>query len=83
MSEIDELREKITERDNLLDAMGIHLPDSPPARWEYMHRPWKTVTTSGVLRCPNCKGVFHRIVGVWYKHCPECGKRLAMREECV
>lgn len=83
---VERLREEITRRDNLLAEMGIHLPPDEPMFWEYKHvnGAWRRVSSSGSVKCPRCKNEFIRIVGErWYKHCPECGKRLRTKGENV
>lgn len=33
----------------------------------------KKVTIDGTVTCPKCGRTFRRIVGEWFKFCPECG----------
>lgn len=75
------LTNEIARRDNLLAEMGIRLPEDEPMEWEYKHirGAWRRVSSDGWVICPRCKTVQIRIVGTWYKHCPECGKRLGWR----
>lgn len=82
MPELEErMQREITRRDNLLAEMGIHMPEDEPMEWEYKHirGAWRRVSSDGWVICPRCKTVQIRLVGTWYKHCPECGKRLGWR----
>lgn len=74
----ERLINEITRRDNLLAVMGIRLPEDEPMEWEYKHirGAWRRVSSDGWVTCPRCKTVQIRLVGTWYKHCPECGKRM-------
>lgn len=78
---VKRLRAEITRRDNLLAEMGIHLPEDESMEWEYKHisGAWRRVSSDGWVICPRCKTVQIRLVGTWYKHCPECGKRLGRK----
>ena len=79
----ERLINEITRRDNLLAEMGIHLPEDEPMEWEYKHirGAWRRVSSDGWVICPRCKTVQIRLVGTWYKHCPERGKRMETKEE--
>lgn len=81
--EISELRAEIARRDNLLETMGVHMPEDEPMTWKYKHvrGAWRRVSSDGWLLCPRCNTVFTRIVGTLYKYCPECAKRMTMRKE--
>lgn len=77
----ERLENEIMRRDNLLAEMGIHLPPDEPTRWEYKTRgEYRKVTSDGWVICPKCRTVFVRLIGQWYKHCPECGKRMGTKE---
>lgn len=78
---VESLKNEIMRRDNMLAEMGIHLTPDEPTRWEYKTRgEYRKVTSDGWVICPKCRTAFVRLIGQWYKHCPECGKRMGTKE---
>ena len=50
-------------------------------RWKYeMFRGTKTLTADGLISCGNCHGHFFRVIGVRFRHCPDCGAKMDLVE---
>lgn len=45
--------------------------------WGYMlYRSDVRITTSGEVVCRNCHALFFRVIGQWFKYCPNCGAKM-------
>ena len=46
-------------------------------QWKYtLYDRVGTLTTDGDLMCINCGERFFRVIGTWYKYCPNCGAKM-------
>lgn len=58
--------------------------DAEPVRhgqWKYtLYDRVGTLTTDGDLTCMDCGGRFFRVIGTWYKYCPNCGAKMDLEE---
>jgi len=46
------------------------------SNWKLKNHRYVKVTADGEIHCPECHSVFTRIVGTWFKRCPECGAKM-------
>lgn len=43
------------------------------SQWQLRSFVPRKITVDGTVVCPECGQHFFRIVGTWFKRCPECG----------
>lgn len=49
-------------------------------RWEYFNAPIKSVPVTDRIRCSECRAMFNRLTGTWYKFCSYCGAKMDAKE---
>lgn len=58
--------------------------DCEPVRhsqWQLRSFAPRKITVDGTVVCPKCGNHFFRIVGTWFKRCPECGTLMDGKED--
>jgi hypothetical protein len=72
----------LDEIDSVIDK--AHTIDAEPvvhSSWDYRaYRSDARITVSGDAVCRKCHASFFRVIGYWFKYCPNCGAKMDAKE---
>lgn len=74
---------------DLLQLLMIEIDEAPTldvepvrhGRWKHLNTPRKSVPITDWLKCTKCNGTLHRLSGVNYNYCPNCGAKMDAKED--